>query len=322
MIKRRRFLIAIVLVAFLVPLIWLIYFFVGNEAPITNGQVIYNQEFKPGLSLDIYLPNHPVYKKMPVVLFIHGGAWIAGTKEAININRFNGAVKTLRNEGYCLVAINYTLAKKGQSPFPECIIDAVDAVNWLREKSDTFHFDMDNIGLFGESAGAHIGMMVGYANPQEYAETYSPVQFRYIVDVYGPNRLEGIYNMAIMDSVNAMIEELPESFHSSLDIASYLFGFDPRLDSVRAAEIMQKYSPYNYVNAKSPPTLLIHGDEDQIVPIDQSLVLAEKLSSVQVTHELHILENVDHGFIFATDTQMAQVQTWITRFITSQYKKE
>jgi len=296
------------------------YFLFSNNAPITSGQVKRDIEYKPGLALDIYTPTKQVYQKSPVVVYIHGGAWIGGLKEALNFNRFNQAANALRDSGYTIVSIDYTLAEQGRSPFPACITDASDAVTWVYEHADSFGWDKHNVGLFGESAGAHIAMMVAYANSKEFASTYKPHHFNYVLDVYGPTELEGIYHTPIADSLYSYISTLPASIESRLDLAKYIFGFDPKLDSLRAEQIMQTYSPFNYVNSSVPPTLMIHGKQDRIVPVEQSLLLKSKLDSLGVLNELHIVDGADHGFINATIEQKAVIQKWIVDFIVRQYQ--
>ena len=163
--------------------------------------------------------------------------------------------------------------------------------------------------------------MLAHADLTEFNADHTRPEYQYMIDVYGPNRLEGIYHSDLVDTFYQVISELPESFQSRLDIAEYLFGFDPAEDSVKAAELMEVYSPYNYVKPTSPPTLLITGDVDQVVPPDQTIKLKEKLDSLEVPNEIHILKAVNHGFIAATDEQMDSVQIWVTDFITSKYKE-
>ena len=142
---------------------WLTWFFVANEAPILMGDVIHHVAYKNNLTLDIYQPTDTVYAKNPVVVFFHGGAWIMGIKESININRFNDAINRLRQQGYAVISPEYTLADDGKSPFPDCIIDARDVLVWIKNNAEIYHFDLQNVGLFGESAGAHIALMTALA---------------------------------------------------------------------------------------------------------------------------------------------------------------
>lgn len=292
------------------------YFIVSNEAPIIVGKVIYNIEYKPGLKLDIYTPTQRVHDKAPVVVYIHGGAWIAGLKEGLNFNRFNQAANELREEGYAIVSINYTLAKANQSPFPACIDDAVDAVKWIHQNAALYHFDIDNVGLFGESAGAHIAMMTAYA---DYFKDSSNVHFNYVIDVYGPNQLTGVYRTPTVDTLYSVLAKLPGRLQSRLDIAKYIFGFDPKQDSMRAIEIMNTYSPYNRLTSSAPPTLIIQGDSDRIVPLDQSTTLRSKLDSLRVENEMHVVKGADHAFAKATDEQKSEIQNWIVGFVRRHY---
>lgn len=299
------------------PFVWISYFVVANDAPIIIGEVIRNIEYKEGQELDIYTPTQQAFSLSPVILYIHGGAWIGGSKETINLNRYNRAVKQLRESGYSVVSINYTLAEDGKSPFPNCIEDANDAFKWIINHADTFHFDTNNIGLFGESAGAQIAMMMAFTSDSLKNNPYT-----YLIDVYGPNRLKEAYASALMDSIKSYTSVLPESWQAKFDVASYLLGFHPTSDSLRAFAMMDKYSPYNYVHKNIPKTLIIQGDSDQLVPLDQSLVLSEKMKSMNIDHEIHILKKVNHGFIGATDEQMDSLQNWVSEFIQANYRNQ
>ncbi|HTH57817.1 MAG TPA: alpha/beta hydrolase [Cyclobacteriaceae bacterium] len=295
------------------------YFIVANEAPIITGEVVRNIEYKPGLKLDIYTPTQRVYDKIPVVIYIHGGAWISGLKEGLNFNRFNQAVNELRDAGYAIISIDYTLASANQSPFPACIDDAVDAVHWIYQNATLHHFDVNNVGLFGESAGAHIAMMTAYAN---YFKDAPQVHFNYVVDVYGPNQLAGVYHNPTVDTLYTVLAKLPSRLQARLDIAKYIFGFDPKQDSARALETMKMYSPYYHLTPGAPPTLIMHGDSDRIVPVEQSTTLHEKLDSLHVLNEIHFVKGADHAFAKATPDQKSEIQKWIVEFIERHYLKE
>jgi acetyl esterase/lipase len=319
--KRWKFLLFLLL-ASVGSLSGLAYFLVANDAPIITGDVLRNIEYKPGLKLDVYTPTRQVYEKTPVVIYIHGGAWIAGFKEGLNFNRFNQAANDLRESGYAIVSISYTLAQSNQSPFPACIEDAVDAVIWVYTHAPDHNFDINNVGLFGESAGAHLAMMVAYGHPTLYLRDYPQVRFNYVVDIYGPNRLKNIYHAPAIDTLYAALGKLPDRFQSHLDLAKYIFGFDPKQDTARATQIMETYSPYNYVTPAAPPTLLIQGDSDRVVPLEQSITLRAKLDSLGVENEMHIIEGADHAFAKATAEQKSELQKWIVGFVQRHYSKE
>lgn len=301
---------------------WIAYFLLTTEPPITQGEVLYGVEFKNGRTLDIYQPTKQVYDKTPVVFFIHGGAWIGGRKESINMTRFSGAVNMLRESGYTVISPEYTLAEEGKSPFPDCINDVTDAVEWANVNAESYNFDVNNFGIFGESAGGHIAMMNAFPDSVSYADKYQKVDFTYVVDVYGPTQLEGIYHSKLADSLDVILTKLPETISTKFNVANYLFGFDPKSDTTRANAIMKMYSPINYVSKNVPPVLIIHGTADIVVPFEQSLLLIEKLCRVNAKTEFHSLENVNHGFIGISDEQLEGVQNRIAEFVKRNYREK
>jgi acetyl esterase/lipase len=312
--------ILLILVFFVLFVAWLAYFFFANEAPITKGEHLLNIEYKEGLSLDVYLPTNEGKGKTPVVVYIHGGAWIGGSKMTVNNNRFNQAFNDLRAEGYAIVSVDYTIASDERSPFPKCIVDVEDAIAWIKANAKKYNFDLENLGVFGESAGGHIAMMLAFPDSAIYAADFRKTKFNYVVDVYGPTDLEGVYKSELADSLGKIVKVLPETLANSFDISRKLFGFRPEEDTLRAQHMMKIYSPVNFISKNAPPVLIIHGTMDQVVPLQQSVDLVDKLERLAVPHEFHQLESVNHGFIGASDVQMDSVQVWVRDFIKKNYK--
>lgn len=307
------------LVTMTVSLIWIGYFLLANDAPITNGHIEYGVPYKSDQKLDIYYPTQQIFEKSPVILFVHGGAWIMGRKESINVNRINGAINQLRENGYTIISPDYTLARHGNSPFPDCILDGFDAIEWISQNADSLNLDMSNLGFIGESAGAHIAMMLAFANPEDFGFNYPKSSPMYIVDIYGPADLYGLYQWQTSESTNSMMSKVPRSVKESLDLPKLLFGFDPNSEPEQIAPFTRKYSPTTYLSQDIPTVLMIHGDADQIVPISQSTFLKSKLDSLGVPNQLIVVPGVKHAFRSATDQQKSDIQVWIADFIQSQY---
>ncbi len=298
-----------------IPVIWFGTVVLVTDPPIITGQVIRDVEYKPGLSLDIYTPTTAIQGRSPVALYIHGGAWIVGTKESINFNRVNEAINNLRASGYTIISMDYTLARPNTPPFPACLEDVADALAWVVREAELRDWDTNNIGLIGESAGAHIAMMLAYAGPESFNQDCPEVDLRYVVDIYGPNQLDGIFTMPTAESYYALLEHLPTPISSRIDLTRSIFGFDPDQDTLRARRYMDLYSPYNYCHSSVPPTLIIQGDLDRLVPVRQSLTLKARLDSLSVYNEMLILKDVDHGFIGASAEQKTEIQELILSFI-------
>ncbi len=315
---KKTLILLLVLVAIMA--IALLSFFKVNDAPILHGNLDCNVVYKDDLALDIYLPTQPIYDKIPVVVHFHGGAWIAGSKATVNNARFNGAFNVLRDKGYAVISPNYTLAKAGQSPFPACIADAFDVLTWVEKNAQQYRFDLDNVGVMGESAGAHLALMTAYS-PASNFTTPNAIDIKYVVNVYGPTYLEKLYQdqKPLVQRMKTSVSSLPSSLQDRFDLPKYLFGFDPAKDSVKTAQFAQKFSPITFVHDAVPPTLLIHGNKDQLVPISQSEYLKEKLDRLGIPNEYHIIEGMDHAFREASTEQKADTQQWIVDFIVDKY---
>lgn len=316
-IIKNIFIFSVLLTLLLV--LWVAYFFVKNDAPLISGEMEYGVAFKEGLELDVYLPTKQVYEEAPVMFYIHGGAWITGNKITVNNSRFNGAVNKLREAGYAIISPNYTLAEVGKSPFPACILDIYDAIEWTKSNAARLHLDTANIGLLGESAGGHIAMMIAFPDTSLVPEKYAKTNFNYLIDVYGPNNLEGIYKSKLVDSLDALIQKIPEHFRDNFDMKKQIFGFNPSEDSLKADKIVRMYSPYFMLGNYKKPTLIIHGKDDSIVPVKQSTDLKARLDSLKIENEMHLLEGVNHAFRGATQAQNDSVQNWIYDFVIRHY---
>jgi acetyl esterase/lipase len=165
-------------------------------------------------------------------------------------------------------------------------------------------------------------MMVAYSHSSQYAKDFPPMYFRYVVDVYGPNRLRDIYEAPAIDSLYSKLALLPDHVREQLDFPKYIFGFEPKQDSARAGQMMETYSPYNHLASSAPPTLMIHGDKDRVVPVDQSIRLQAKLDSLGIENEIHIVDGADHAFANATPEQKENLQKWIVEFVLRYYSGE
>lgn len=300
---------------------FVVRFFIVNDAPIINGKVDRHVEYKDGLDLDIYLPTQQVFSETPVVIYFHGGAWVMGNKMMVNLNRFNAAINVLRDKGYAIVAPSYSLANDSIAPFPAAIYDARDAIQWVIDNDDIYNFDTQNLGILAESAGAQLAMMAIYTNVCGQQSSFDSVQtFTYFIDAYAPVELNSLYDAGALDSMQQAIQKFPKFMQKRMDFVDYLFDFDPFSDSIQTRAYLKKYSPINYVNRNIPPTLMVHGLADKVVPVEQSLLLKQRLDSLQIDNEQLFLEGVSHVLRGATDEQHDSVQNTIVKFIEKNYR--
>lgn len=296
-------------------------FLFKNKAPITFGNIMYNIPYKNNQKLDILLPTKHMFKKSPIIFYIHGGAWLIGDKLGINYCRINGAINNLRGQGYTIICPNYTLGKKGKSPFPDCILDIYEAIDWVKINAKHYNLNTDNIGLIGESAGAQIAMMIAFLEPISSNGKYGKTNINFLIDLYGPCDLTTLYNSPVIKNLNVRLNKFLKITRNDVRVEEYIFGFNPDQDRDKAETLLKQYSPVNFLTKNNFPTLIIHGNEDQMVPVDQSKVLKSKMDSLGNSSEIHIFEGMHHSMRKANQYQKDSIQELITDFVLKSYKE-
>lgn len=221
------------------------------------------------LKLDLYTPVK-LKKPVPGLIFIHGGAWKGGNKDM-----YRPYAARYAQRGYVVASISYRLS--GEAPFPAAVEDAKCAVRWMRANANAYKIDPNHICVLGGSAGGHLAMMVGYSAEQKelegsggWPDVSSKVQA--VVNIYGPCDLT-VPGIRDADSVRQFLGE-------------------KKYDE--APKLYKKASPLLQLTKDDPPTLILHGTLDSLVPISQSDELAEHLKQAGVTYTYDRLEGWPH----------------------------
>lgn len=221
------------------------------------------------LSLDVYEPAER--GPNPAILFVHGGGFVVGDKGQFARYALRSAA-----EGYVTVESQYRLGP--EASFPAALIDVKAAIEWLRTEGPAFGVDPNRIAIVGHSAGGGLATLAATTaddpglEPERYPGTSSAVD--------AAVGYAGVYDLSTWGDPAEMQEYL---------------GADP--ERRREAELLA--SPIEQADATTPPTLLAHGVEDEIVPLAQSERFYEVLDAV-TTAELELFEGegADHGFLF------------------------
>ncbi|HEY8668181.1 MAG TPA: alpha/beta hydrolase [Tepidisphaeraceae bacterium] len=215
--------------------------------------------------LDLYRPKaiRPGDCRAAVVI-IHGGGWGSGDKADA---RETGMAKTLIEAGYVCASINYQLSTPGHPSWPTCLHDCRAAVRHLRAHARQYGIATERIGAIGGSAGGCMALLLG-AGEQSPADGRLRARVRAVVALYPPT-------------------DLP-SWGDCLE----LFGFS----KATHCELHQAGSPLYQLTADFPPTLLIHGTADTIVPPAQSERLAQAMERLGIRHELMLIDGAGHSF--------------------------
>jgi len=240
----------------------------------------------PAQKLDIYLPeegNGP----FPVIISIHGGAFMFGDKADEQVNPMLEGLK----HGYEVVSINYRLS--GEAPFPKNINDVKAAIRWLKAHAATYKMNAGKIALWGGSAGGNLSALAGTSGDVKELEDLSlgdanqSSRVQAVVDWFGPT------NFLLMD------EQLIATGNGKPD-HSEANSPESKLMGQKITEIpakVQLANPETYISKDDPPFLIEHGTKDQLVPTQQSINFAAKLTPVlgkeKVT--IHLLEDARHG---------------------------
>jgi len=215
--------------------------------------------------MDLYLPAGRTADSTKLVVLVHGGAWSIGDK-----SDFTSYISTLQQKlpGYAVANINYRLATTSANHFPTQENDMKSAVDFLVSKSTSYHYSQEMV-LLGASAGAHMALLQAYK--------YSSPKILAVVDFFGPTDMTGLYNFYASNTTDQLAFQI-------------LMNGTPASN----ASLYSQSSPINFVTTQSPPTIIFHGSIDNVVPVDQSTSLKNKLLSAGVAAEMTVYPNLGH----------------------------
>lgn len=224
-----------------------------------DKDVAYNRIDGHALGMDIYYPLSG--GPWPGLIFIHGGGWSEGDKSPLPV------VPTA--SGFLVVSINYRMYPAYY--FPAMIQDVKCAIRFLRAHAAVYNLDQNRIALIGHSAGGHLAALAGLVDESAgwdvgpYPDQSSRVQA--VVEMSGPTDLT---------------RQFPEWV---MELKAKVFG----------TAQLAKSSPLHYIHSNPPPFLIVHGDADPEVPVEQALLLYDALSKAGAPVEKLIIHNSGHG---------------------------
>jgi acetyl esterase/lipase len=212
--------------------------------------------------LDLYLPE-PSDSPSPLIVWIHGGGWQAGNKD-------NCLSKRFVPKGYAAASVGYRLSQ--QATYPAQIQDCKAAIRWLRAHAAEYHLDPKRVGVWGLSAGGHLVALLGTTgNTRDFdvgenLDQSSAVQC--VVDWFGPT--------------------------------DFLYHTDPKIEQLLGVpvagheDVAKHASPLYFVTKESAPFLIMHGDKDPLVPIEESKAFNDALKKEGVESTLIVLPGAGH----------------------------
>ncbi|WPR75177.1 alpha/beta hydrolase [Algoriphagus sp. NG3] len=231
----------------------------------------------PSQLLDIYLPAGRSAESTPLLIYIHGGAWVGGSKE--EFVAFKETLTALLPE-YAFVAINYSLynLNSGINSFPQQEHDVIDAVNYILSKTHEWNVS-DRIILAGASAGGHLALLHAYKH-QQIGNIQAVIAFFPPTDLASLYDFNPITALGLQGLVGGTPESNPGAYKTS--------------------------SPLSFVDQQSVPSIFFHGTLDTVVPISQSELLAKALQNAGVEYKFTVVPGEGHGFKDSTYSKLLQ----------------
>lgn len=253
--------------------------------------VVYGRKHGMALTMDVFTP-----KEKPngaAVVWMVSGGWFSA-HEAISA----GPIKEFLDRGYTVFAVVH--GSQPKFTIPEAVADVNRAVRYIRHHAKDYGIDPDRLGVTGASAGGHLSLMLGTAGDQGDPTAKDPVdressRVQAVACFFPPT---DFFNYG-KEGENALGRGVLKGFKAPFDFNEFdpdLKLYRPITDEARINEIGHKISPVYQVSADDPPTLIMHGDADQLVPIQQAELIIDKLKAAGVECELVVKKGGGHGW--------------------------
>ena len=251
--------------------------------PNLTYHIASNQENK----LDLYVPRGAT-GPTPVLMYIHGGGWVGGTKESSVLR-----ILPYLEMGWAVANVEYRLGAVARAP--AAVEDGLCALRWVIRNAEQYNLDTSRIVTTGNSAGGHLALTTGMIPASAGLDRECPGSEEL--------RVAAIINWYGITEVGDLL--------AGPNTRSYAVEWMGSLEN--RFEIAERVSPMTYVRAGLPPTLTIHGDADPTVPYQHAVMLHEKLEELGVPNELHTVPGGRHGG-FNREQTLAIFET-IRRFL-------
>ncbi len=289
----------------------------GADPAFTREEdVIYGRKYGTALTLDVFTPK--ANANGAAVVAVMSGGWFSA-HEMISPPTFSEFL----NRGYTVFAVVH-----GSNPkytIPEAMEDMHRSIRFIRHHAKRFNIDPERIAIYGGSAGGHISLMIGTSGKEGDPKAKDPVdqassRVQAVACWFPPTDFLNYGEQG--RTAPAALEKELSMFKAPFDFTELVMDTPPFgkrfvliTDEKKRLEICKEISPVTHVSADDPPTLIIHGEADKLVPIQQSEVMLEKLKAAGVTAELIRRPGAGHGWA-GIEKDLKLFADWFDRHLT------
>jgi acetyl esterase/lipase len=270
-------------------------------------------------------------KVRPVVVWLHGGALIVGSRKSVPQNLLD----LCRTEGYALVSFDYRLAPEVK--LPAIIADLKDAFRWLRSYgAKKLHLDPNRVVVTGGSAGGYLTLMAGihvkprpralvaywgygtvdgpwYTKPSDFYRKHEKL-------VSKKEAYRGVGGQ-VLTATDGKTGPARSKFYLYLRQHGLWAKVVTGLDPATVRRKLDPYCPLRKLSSAYPPTLMIHGTADTDVPYEESAAMARELARLKVPHELITVRGAGHGLAGGDKKKVADAHRQALAFIRKHLRK-
>lgn len=276
--------------------------------------VIYGKKVGMALTMDVFKPTSNA--NGAGIIFVVSGGWVSDN-QALNNQLIAPFVAEPVKRGYTIFAVHH--GSQPKFTIPEVVADLHRAVRFIRAHAKDYGVDPLRLGITGGSAGGHLSLMIGTSGDAGNAKSDDPVERE-------SSRVQAVACLfPPTDFLNYGGEGKPAfdkggllfSFRTAVDVREH----DPKTmrlerdeNEKKQRELAEKISPISHVSADDPPTFIIHGDADGLVPIQQAQLIVEKLKKAGVTAEL--LTRVGRGHdLNGLEADVVDMTNWFDKYL-------
>lgn len=255
------------------------------------------------LKLDVFMPREKSERPRPVVLQIHGGAWIVGDKREQGLP----LLYHLAANGWVGFNVNYRLSPA--ATFPDHLVDIKRALAWIREHADEYGVDPNFVAVTGGSAGGHLASLMALtANDPEYQPGFEDAD----TSVQAAVPLYAVYDFC--DRLRLMGRPFRQRILEPWVMKRF---YDDEPDAFRKA------SPLDRIHPDAPPFLIIHGDRDVLAPVQYARLFAKELAATSESQTLYAeMRGAQHAFDVFASPRTVRVIAGIERFLSATRERQ